>query len=130
MLGRIRWGLRRDRSRPLPPSWRIRTFLFSRTSRKLSLFRSTLGEVKFFARMLTCGASPRSTRRAPTHMVNFEKLRQGTPKGGHVGKKVKPKKKCCESKNRCKRCPLRMLKEGTLPKGYTVKHRKLVKLAA
>lgn len=39
-----------------------------------------------------------------------------------------PKKKCCESRSRCNRCPLRMLKEGTLPSGYTVKKRKLVKL--
>lgn len=40
---------------------------------------------------------------------------------------VKPKKKCCTSKPKCKRCPLRMLAEGTLPDGYTVKKRKLVK---
>ncbi|WP_166375902.1 hypothetical protein [Aeromicrobium phragmitis] len=40
----------------------------------------------------------------------------------------KPKKKCCESKPRCKRCPIRMLKDGTLPDGYTVKKRKLVKV--
>lgn len=39
-----------------------------------------------------------------------------------------PKKKCCESRSRCNRCPLRMLKEGTLPSGYTVKKRKLVKI--
>ena len=39
-----------------------------------------------------------------------------------------PKKKCCVSTTRCNRCPLRMLKEGTLPPGYTVKKRKLVKL--
>ncbi|MDT0201012.1 hypothetical protein [Nocardioides sp. AE5] len=44
------------------------------------------------------------------------------------GKKVKPKSKCCESKDRCTRCPIRMLKEGTLPEGYTVKKRKLVKV--
>lgn len=40
----------------------------------------------------------------------------------------KPKKKCCDSKPKCKRCPLRMLKNGTLPEGYTVKKRKLVKV--
>ena len=40
----------------------------------------------------------------------------------------KPKSKCCVSKDRCKRCPIRMLKEGTLPEGYTVRKRKLVKL--
>jgi hypothetical protein len=39
-----------------------------------------------------------------------------------------PKKKCCSDKPACKRCPLRMLKEGTLPEGYTVKKRKLVKV--
>ena len=44
------------------------------------------------------------------------------------GKAKKPKSKCCVSKSRCKRCPLRMLKEGTLPSGYTVKQRKLVKV--
>jgi hypothetical protein len=45
-----------------------------------------------------------------------------------VGKKKgMPKSKCCVSKSRCKRCPIRMLKEGTLPPGYTVKKRKLVK---
>jgi hypothetical protein len=39
----------------------------------------------------------------------------------------KPKNKCCVSKSKCGRCPIRMLKEGTLPEGYTVKKRKLVK---
>ncbi|WP_222268846.1 hypothetical protein [Modestobacter marinus] len=39
-----------------------------------------------------------------------------------------PKKKCCEDKPRCKRCPLRALAEGNLPDGYTVKKRRLVKL--
>jgi hypothetical protein len=39
-----------------------------------------------------------------------------------------PKKKCCVSSSKCKRCPLRMLKEGTLPPGYTVKKRRLVKI--
>lgn len=38
-----------------------------------------------------------------------------------------PKTKCCVSKSRCARCPLRMLKEGTLPDGYTVKKRVLVR---
>ena len=37
-----------------------------------------------------------------------------------------PKTECCISKSKCSRCPLRMLKEGTLPDGYTVKKRKLV----
>jgi hypothetical protein len=39
-----------------------------------------------------------------------------------------PKKKCCVSSTKCNRCPLRMLKEGTLPAGYTVKRRRLVKI--
>jgi hypothetical protein len=39
-----------------------------------------------------------------------------------------PKLKCCESRKKCGRCPLRMLKEGTLPAGYTVKRRHLVRL--
>ena len=42
-------------------------------------------------------------------------------------KSGKPKSKCCVSKSRCGRCPIRMLKEGTLPDGYTVRKRKLVK---
>ena len=37
-----------------------------------------------------------------------------------------PKTECCVSKSKCGRCPLRMLKEGTLPAGYTVKKRQLV----
>lgn len=45
--------------------------------------------------------------------------------GGAAGRK--PKKKCCLSKKRCRRCPIRMLKEGSLPAGYTVRKRKLVK---
>ena len=45
---------------------------------------------------------------------------------GKVGKL--PKLECCESKSKCGRCPLRMLKDGTLPAGYTVKRRKLVRL--
>ena len=62
---------------------------------------------------------------------------KGKKKGKKGAKKLKasastvaklPKKKCCESKPRCNRCPLRMLKEGTLPEGYTVKKRKLVKV--
>jgi hypothetical protein len=39
-----------------------------------------------------------------------------------------PKKKCCVSSKKCDRCPLRMLKEGTLPPGYTVRKRRLVAL--
>lgn len=41
-----------------------------------------------------------------------------------------PKRKCCVSKDRCKRCPIRMLKEGTLPDGYGVKKRRLVRIGA
>jgi len=39
-----------------------------------------------------------------------------------------PKKKCCQDKPRCGRCPLRALAEGNLPSGYTVKKRRLVKV--
>ncbi|MBC7277877.1 hypothetical protein [Nocardioides sp.] len=46
-----------------------------------------------------------------------------------MGKKRKPPKtECCVSKPRCKRCPIRMLQEGTLPEGMTVKKRRLVTL--
>lgn len=37
-----------------------------------------------------------------------------------------PKKKCCGDKPRCTRCPLRMLAEGTMPPGLTVRHRRVV----
>ena len=48
-----------------------------------------------------------------------------------MGKAVKlPKTKCCVSSTRCDRCPIRMLKEGTLPAGYGVRKRKLVRLDA
>ncbi len=39
-----------------------------------------------------------------------------------------PKTECCVSRTKCDRCPLRMLKEGSLPAGYTVKKRKLVRV--
>ena len=39
-----------------------------------------------------------------------------------------PKKKCCTSRPKCRRCPLQMLAKGTLPAGYTVEKRKLVKV--
>jgi hypothetical protein len=39
-----------------------------------------------------------------------------------------PKMECCVSKKRCDRCPIQMLKDGTLPCGYTVHKRKLVRL--
>jgi hypothetical protein len=48
---------------------------------------------------------------------------------GKSKKARKPKGTCCVSDKRCKRCPIRMLREGTLPQGYTVKKRKLVKAA-
>ncbi|MCY7394558.1 MAG: hypothetical protein LH468_00160 [Nocardioides sp.] len=47
------------------------------------------------------------------------------------GSKIKlklPKTECCVSRSKCGRCPLRMLREGTLPDGYTVKKRKLVRV--
>ncbi len=47
-----------------------------------------------------------------------------------MAKKPKlPKTECCVSKSKCGRCPLRMLKEGTLPQGTTVKRRRLVRVA-
>ena len=49
----------------------------------------------------------------------------GTKKGAE---RRLPKRECCASKSSCSRCPLRMLKEGTLPEGYTVRKRKLVRL--
>jgi hypothetical protein len=46
-----------------------------------------------------------------------------------MGKAVKlPKRKCCVSSTRCDRCPIRLLKEGTLPAGYGVHKRKLVRV--
>ena len=51
---------------------------------------------------------------------------EGQEGGGKVARL--PKKECCVSRTKCNRCPLRMLKEGTLPEGYTVKKRKLVKV--
>jgi hypothetical protein len=50
------------------------------------------------------------------------------PAGSTVGKVAAlPKKECCVSRTKCNRCPLRMLKEGTLPEGYDVKKRRLVR---
>lgn len=49
-------------------------------------------------------------------------------KSSKSGLRKLPKTKCCESRKRCDRCPLRMLKEGTLPEGYTVKKRVLVRV--
>ena len=45
---------------------------------------------------------------------------------GKRADKCLPKTECCVSKDRCKRCPIRMLKEGTLPDGFTVKKRTLL----
>lgn len=48
-----------------------------------------------------------------------------------MGKAIKlPKTECCVSKSRCDRCPIRMLKEGTLPSGYGVHKRTLVRVDA
>ncbi|RNM11655.1 hypothetical protein [Nocardioides pocheonensis] len=48
-----------------------------------------------------------------------------------MGKKVLlPKTECCVSTTRCDRCPIRMLKDGTLPAGYGVRKRQLVRLDA
>lgn len=46
---------------------------------------------------------------------------------GGVVRKL-PKTKCCVAKKRCSRCPIQMLKDGTLPSGYTVKKRVLVRV--
>lgn len=54
--------------------------------------------------------------------------KNASKKAGKAKVAVMPKKKCCVSSKKCRRCPLRMLKEGTLPPGYTVKKRKLVKV--
>ena len=55
--------------------------------------------------------------------------KSASKKDGKAGKVAKlPKKKCCVDTPKCNRCPLRMLQEGTLPSGYTVKKRKLVKV--
>lgn len=64
--------------------------------------------------------------------------KSASKKAAKAGKTVKtaktakvaklPKKKCCVDTPKCNRCPLRMLQEGTLPSGYTVKKRKLVKV--
>lgn len=50
----------------------------------------------------------------------------GKKKSGPSGKL--PKVECCVSASTCGRCPLRMLKEGSLPDGLTVKKRRLVTL--
>ncbi len=48
-----------------------------------------------------------------------------------MGKAYKlPKTTCCVSKSRCDRCPIRMLKEGSLPTGYGVHRRALVRVDA
>ena len=58
------------------------------------------------------------------------KSKDTSKKAGKAKVAKLPKKKCCVSSTKCGRCPLRMLKEGTLPAGYTVKKRKLVKVTA
>ena len=58
-----------------------------------------------------------------------KKSKQAVGKNKVARKPKKPKATCCVSDKRCKRCPIRMLREGTLPQGYTVKKRKLVKAA-
>ena len=62
--------------------------------------------------------------KASLHRVFFRAMGKG--KRDKVAKL--PKKECCVSRTKCNRCPLRMLKEGTLPAGYTVHKRKLVKV--
>ena len=57
-----------------------------------------------------------------------KKSKRGMGDKAAKAKAKKPKARCCVSDQRCKRCPIRMLREGTLPAGYTVKKRKLVKV--
>ena len=57
-----------------------------------------------------------------------KKARAASAAGARTPARKLPKTECCVSKKRCERCPLRMLKEGTLPAGYTVHKRKLVRL--
>lgn len=38
-----------------------------------------------------------------------------------------PKVKCCVSDERCGRCPIRLLAEGNMPDGYSVKKRRVVR---
>ena len=45
-----------------------------------------------------------------------------------AGKNRLPKKECCLDRPRCMRCPIRALAEGTMPAGYTVKRRRLVRI--
>ena len=56
------------------------------------------------------------------------KSKDTSKKAGKAKVAKLPKKKCCVSSTKCGRCPLRMLKEGTLPAGYTVKKRELVRV--
>ena len=56
------------------------------------------------------------------------KASAGKASAGKVKKPLKPKSKCCLDRPRCRRCPIRMLKEGTLPEGYTVHRRRLVRI--
>ncbi len=61
-------------------------------------------------------------------MGKGKKKGKGSSKSSAKGCVTKlPKTECCASKTRCGRCPIRMLKEGTLPEGFTVKKRVLVR---
>ena len=66
--------------------------------------------------------------RVTIRSVSKGKSKAGSKKAKNGKVKGLPKQKCCVSKDRCKRCPIRMLREGTLPEGYTVRKRKLVKV--
>ena len=59
----------------------------------------------------------------------MSKKSKGDKAKSKAKKAKKPKVTCCVSDKRCKRCPIRMLRDGTLPQGYTVKKRKLVRAA-
>lgn len=51
---------------------------------------------------------------------------KGSKKKAEKAATKPPKVECCVSKSKCARCPLRMLKDGTLPPPYAVKKRRLV----
>ena len=60
-------------------------------------------------------------------MGKGKKAAKKAAKGGTAVRRL-PKVECCVSKKKCDRCPLRMLKEGSLPEGLTVKKRRLVRV--
>ena len=88
-------------------------------------YRHSVGKSK------KAGSKKADTKRSGPKMVGSRAVdapKTGSTKAGSKKLKVKkPKSKCCVKKPRCTRCPIRMMIEGTLPDGYTVRHRRLVK---